>query len=223
MKTLNSIIISLLLFSQSSFSQDSIFFKNKNVLAVKLAEINQTEIKYFHFKSLDEATYTVSKDDVLFLKYSNGIIDTIKSNTNSGTSLVLSIKPDNESQKINIVGKRLYYDDRVLGDQQLKFLIKNYSNPKDREVLMREYRKMKHYELTQKVYAPLGFIVGFAIPVATSSYVLQNETNDDMGLFFGGIVAGAVVRIVNNFIHHVAGNKRHNTKRQIALLYNQNL
>lgn len=223
MKTLNIIAINILFLVQSSFSQDSLFFKNKNVLAVKLVEITQNEIKYFPTKNVDGPIYTINKTDVAFIKYYNGVVDTIKVIESSDNTSNLSEPKVVAYQKINIVGKKLLYGNKSLGDRKLKFLINNYPHTEAKEMLLEEFRKMKNLEMTQKVYAPVGFLVGFAIPVAASYYALSGSPNDPEGIFLGGVIIGAVVRITSNVIHHVSGNKRHAAKRQIALLYNQNL
>ncbi|HBL71843.1 MAG TPA: hypothetical protein DD409_02510 [Bacteroidales bacterium] len=69
------IILMLGLFAVSVFSQDIITMKTGEDISAKVTEITQTEIKYQKWENLEGPQYTVSKYDVLLIRYSNGTKD----------------------------------------------------------------------------------------------------------------------------------------------------
>ncbi len=58
-----------------SFAQDIITKTNGDEIKVKVLEVNQTEIKYKQFDNLNGPLFTISKSDILIIKYENGSKD----------------------------------------------------------------------------------------------------------------------------------------------------
>ena len=54
-------------------AQDIMTLRDGNDLAVKVTEINETEIKYKDFKNLDGPIRVIYKSDVFSIKYENGV------------------------------------------------------------------------------------------------------------------------------------------------------
>jgi hypothetical protein len=55
-----------------AFSQDNIVFKNGDEINAKISEVGESNIKYRKFNNLDGPIYTKSKDEIFYIKYSNG-------------------------------------------------------------------------------------------------------------------------------------------------------
>lgn len=92
---MNSRIVYLLSFSILSvvgYSQDVIVKKDSSKITSKLTEINPQEIKYTRFDNVNGSTYVISKSEVAYVVYENGITEFFKS-TDSHTSDNLSINP----------------------------------------------------------------------------------------------------------------------------------
>ena len=208
-------------------SQDTLCFYSKEKIAVKLDAIEINEVKYRRFDNLNGPSYIVSKDKLSFIKYSNGLVDSLAKQRQIAVAHKQLLSSDKEGV-LNVRSGKVSLDGRTVSDAHLKFLINNYSNPEVKIAMQRKYREMKQHEITQKVFTPLGFVAGFAIPLGTSLSAIDESFygrsgNNTGTIFIGGIIIGAAVRITSCVIHNVAKNKRHHTKKEIAILYNQNL
>lgn len=69
------VLICSLAISNSILAQDMIKLKSGEDLQTKVIEIGTTEIKYKKFDNLDGPTYTVTKEEVVEIKYKNGTVD----------------------------------------------------------------------------------------------------------------------------------------------------
>ena len=56
-------------------AQDTISFRNGEVKAVKVSEVGINDVKYTRFDNADGPKYIVTKNDIHFIKYSGGQID----------------------------------------------------------------------------------------------------------------------------------------------------
>lgn len=83
MKTLFSLAI--LFFSFKVFSQDSIILHSGQVIAGKVSEITQSEVKYRKAGNPDGPLYVISKNDISVIEYKNGSRD-IFSQDNAATN-----------------------------------------------------------------------------------------------------------------------------------------
>ena len=59
------------------FAQDLIILKDRNIIEAKVTEISQTEIRYKRFNHIDGSTIVVPAENVLSIRYENGMIDII--------------------------------------------------------------------------------------------------------------------------------------------------
>lgn len=75
MKKIN--LLTLFLIGIASFcqAQDLITKKTGEDIQAKITEVNQTEIKYKRFDNLDGPVFTLSKADILMIRYENGTKD----------------------------------------------------------------------------------------------------------------------------------------------------
>ena len=69
------VLICSLAISNSILAQDIIKLKSGEDLKTKVIEIGTTEIKYKKIDNLDGPTYTVTKAEVVEIKYKNGTVD----------------------------------------------------------------------------------------------------------------------------------------------------
>lgn len=94
-------------------AQDLITLKNGSDIKSKVTEINLTEIKYKKFDNLNGPIFTISKEDVLIIRYENGTKDIFSNDTKqakvnqdtltTNTSISNSTKPSSKSKKTEII------------------------------------------------------------------------------------------------------------------------
>lgn len=75
MKLLFFILLSLLCFHVSVFSQDMITLKSGEDIKCKVTEVGISEIAYMKFDNPEGPVYKISKSDVLLIVYANGSKD----------------------------------------------------------------------------------------------------------------------------------------------------
>lgn len=213
---LSLLIITVALTAQA---QDTICFKNNTCINAKILEVNSKEVRYLKQELNDGPVYVASGSDIRFLKYKNGVVDSIKTTAVS----VIQNQDTLFLQPITIKGKRLVYDNRNLTDRKLKLLINDYPVPQTREELKREFRKMQRCEIAQKVCAPIGFASGFVLVAGSMVYILDKEPKQTALIAITSVIGGAIIRISSHVIFNVYRNKRFYSRKKIALMYNQNL
>lgn len=204
-------------------AQDTICFKNNTCINAKILEVNSREVKYLKEELSDGPVYVASGNDIRFLKYKNGVVDSIKT---TAVSVLQSQDTMYVVEPITIEGKRLIYNDRSLSDRKLKYLINDYPVPQTREELKRAFSRMKRCEVVQKVYAPIGFAAGFGVVVGSMIYAFEQpfiDSEQNATIVATGIIGGAIIRITSHVIYNVYRNKRFAARKRIALMYNQNL
>lgn len=69
-----------------SFSQDNIVLKNGDEINAKISEVGESNIKYRKFNNQDGPIYTKSKDEIFYIKYSNGEKEMYTNNVNNNSS-----------------------------------------------------------------------------------------------------------------------------------------
>jgi hypothetical protein len=74
---MNKILFSILFICLSSYlySQDTIFFKNREPLVVRVLEISKTEVQYKKFELPDGPVYIVERNDVEKIVFRNGTVE----------------------------------------------------------------------------------------------------------------------------------------------------
>ncbi len=101
----------LSLISVVCFSQDLIIKKNGEEIKAKVSEVNQSEIKYKKIANLTGPVYTISKSEVIMIRYEDGTNDIFNDD---------HAKNNNETNKIDMVLKgkedaNLYYKGKKSG------------------------------------------------------------------------------------------------------------
>lgn len=101
---MKKILLILTLVPLLTFAQDNIILKNGEEINTKIMEINVSNVKYKKYNNQDGPLYTISKDEIFLIKYSNGEKE-ILSNTSSNNSKSKNIK----NKKILISGASTFY------------------------------------------------------------------------------------------------------------------
>ena len=69
---MKKLLLIFTLFPLLTFAQDNIILKNGEDINTKIIEINESNVKYKKYNNLDGPLYTTSKDEIFYIKYSNG-------------------------------------------------------------------------------------------------------------------------------------------------------
>ena len=105
----------LLLLGITSMAQDVITTKDGNDIQAKILEVTTTEVKYKRFSNPNGPTFTISKNDVLIVKYENGEKEVFKD-----TPKTNSYKPNTTekvSEGLNYSQYKDFYDKRYYVSQ----------------------------------------------------------------------------------------------------------
>lgn len=77
------LIIFILAISIRLFGQDTLYFKNKTTVVVKIVEINSAQLKYKRFDNLDGPLFVTEKKDIEYVVYKTGLREVFDANPNS--------------------------------------------------------------------------------------------------------------------------------------------
>lgn len=216
----------IILLSNISNAQDTIYFKDKSVGSVKLNEIGITEIKYQRFNNLNGPVYISSKSDIERIKYSNGKVDTIHSKIEKfkeeKKSNSIKLKPE-----LVLVGDKIYYNDKILGKLKTHQLIANHSLSESQIKLLKDVNKVNLYKNNYNALGAGLFVTGFAVPVVATFGAFSaanSNSNYDKGVetIVAGAVVGAILRIAGHTIFKMGKNKSKAKKIELLKKYNQN-
>ena len=171
MKKIVLIIASLSLYAHL-FSQDSICFMNHTIIAAKIFEVGITDIKYHRFDNIDGPQYIVNKQEIHYIKFANGTVDSIHKAmarsiaepklANKNETINPSTTYNTDAPKIIIKRNRLEYNNRGLGEAKLWMLIDNFPNKEGKVKLMNEFNAMKKYKKAQYISGFSGLGLGLA-------------------------------------------------------------
>jgi hypothetical protein len=96
MKTSIAIITGIILisFCKLSIAQDTIIKKNNDVILAKIIEISPSEIKYNRFDIPNGPAYSIRRDELLRIKYKNGIVDEFSGQKPVSTTITTATKEE---------------------------------------------------------------------------------------------------------------------------------
>lgn len=230
------ICIGVILAPMNVFSQDSIRFMNNNIIATKISEVGITDIKYHRFDNLDGPQYIVNKQDIRYIKFANGTVDSIRVEVaKSTTEPKLEYKNETanlpttstDAPKIIIKRNRLVYNNRGLGEAKLWMLIDNFPSKEGKVKLMTEYNTMKKYKNTQYIagFSGLGLalasvVAGFSLASADTRGSSTNNVSTVVGDIVGGAAIGIILGVTGSTISTIFKAKRVKKRTEIAEMYN---
>jgi hypothetical protein len=213
------IFVLIVVLSQQVLGQDTIYKINGEVIASKIEEINPTVIKFRKFSNLSGPIYSELKNDIFRIKFTNGVIDTLKQ--------VAEIKPQfiNPSEEFQVKSSKskssLMYNN--ISDRDLLYTIQTLPLSDSKNKMLKEYSKMMDYKRTQYLANGLGFGVGFAVPVVVTYLTLSDynyfSSQDGATVIIAGALVGAAIRITGQVLTKMNKNKRLNAKRKVIMLY----
>lgn len=207
-----SYIIAFILIGNWIYSQDSIRFKDNNIIAAKISEVGIFEIKFHRFDNLDGPLYIVNKQDIRYIKFANGITDTISVNQAISSVIKNNIK---NGPKIFINHYRLSYDYHGLNDDGLEMLLEDVSNKNERKKLLNDFESMKRFKRNQYIFGYLGLGTIAAYPVLT----LEVGNTKDKNIVATFVISTAYL-ITTQVLSRYFRTKRYNKKLEIAHRYN---
>jgi hypothetical protein len=156
-------IIIFLLIQLFSWSQDTIRLLNGLSISSKILEVNPLNIKYKIFVNMDGPINIENKNNIAFIKYSNGIIDSFQIvNPLTRSSMILF----QFNHKVDKIGNQYYYPDFnnaefnvPIGIRELLKISNHLAKEKNLKDLLKINRKVKWNN-----HRPIGFaIFGAAI------------------------------------------------------------
>ena len=173
MKKLIFTVIAVMLFGVFVQAQDLITKRSGEDIQAKILEVNQTEIKYKKFDNQDGPTFTISKSDVLMVRYENGtneVFTQTENRTNNYNQGSNNYNNRNIPAGISPNMPYKYYKDKY----DHRFYVPQYGDP----------------------YSPaLGGWGSFFIPGL--GQILLGETGRGLG-YFGGVVGSYVVMAIGS-------------------------
>lgn len=208
------IIVFIFLVCLNLKSQDSIYFRNKSVIAVKIDLITKESVTYKLFNSGSNVNYIVNKDDILKIKYQNGFIEEFK--ITPIEEKVKNIFVQNVSEKIDYktVAKNtnnlfLFIDERKKSD-----------NKKELSLIAIEIQKNYQHKRATGTCVPIfAAFTGASFLVLSLDYLITFG-NPNKEVFYPPIGFGilCVGSVVGNVIFT---NKLRTSRLKFVDLYNQ--
>ncbi len=173
MKNILPVLLFLVLQYQSLFAQDTLLFRNGEKRAVIVSEIDPDNIKYTRFGT-EAPQYIQSKTEIVWIKYKNGSVDSIKV-----TAVNKSISAQGDSPKLEIVDGKIYDQKGAVNENKLWVLICNYPETKTKEQLTVRYKELQKMD-KQKLAWFLGGLGSAYVSYYSGIFVAESGT-DNLG------------------------------------------
>jgi hypothetical protein len=219
---MKKLIIALTLIWCSVKSQDTIRFRNGESKAVKVSEVGLSEIHYNRFDNLTGPKYVASKNDIRYIKYAGGQIDSFAvAKSEPVHEAVIEQKPRpayKQCDKFEIHGNVLYCNGMAVGESKLLKIISSSEANRKKNDMMLAYTAMKKHKKQQYLFGFVGLGLGLGIAYAGFIGAVFSE---DPAPLVGGVLAGAAIGITGAVISGIHKSKRHAKKLEIAKIYNQ--
>ncbi len=218
----------LVIFSFYIHAQDTIRFRNGEIKAVKVTEVGIDNIKYNRFDNVSGPIYTVPKNDVRYIKYSVGEID-------SFPIVKTEVKQIQQPQNLNphsdffhcnklVIGKKdkLLCDGYPLSETKFKSTLVSLPDGVKKINIMKAYTEMKSYKRKQYQYGFGGLIVMAAsITIGFVGTMFSGVYGDISPVpYFVGIAVGGIAAIAGSIISKEYKQKRMAKRYQIVKMYN---
>ncbi len=197
-KTLIKIISFLILqiiFSKNAVSQDSIFFRTGKVVAAKVTEVNNNEVKYYDQQKLSGPLYVVLKNTIKFIKYSDNVIDSFAAVSSPTLS---AFESGTARAKLTVRSKSIYYYGQEISDANLLALLEEIKDERSKERLIAQFDIMKNHKRKHFV-SSFGsfFVLGGSAFYALMLYALGAPELAVPFMIIGGTTFIAVTVISN--------------------------
>lgn len=239
MKKLNLILVFVCI-TVFSKAQDTIKFTNGNVIAAKILEINPTTIKYKPLNNLDGPDYIDEKKRINFIKFANGVVDSLNAIVVEPVQSIQSIPTltplPPQFNKIGLLGNRYFFVDannqrigRGIGINKILKTANAMATEKKIQPLTDLAKKTNTNKKLQTVFGIVGapvIVVGLATTLV--GFALANSTFSDADQSDGENIAlvGASITTIGigfEITSIVNGSLKKKRLKQTVDLYNQNL
>lgn len=229
---MKKIIFLLAIIAFKSYSQDTLRFKNGTYKVVKVTEITSGEVKYHRTDNPDGPLYVNYKSEIASVKYSNGQIDVFNEirpqspPVNTSAVVVAQSSVQNPlNDKIEIGEKKLYYNNRPLGESRMQRLIFAYPDDNKRAKLQESFNQMKSYKKKQYGlgFGFLGAAVGSFI-VGMEMYLISSmsaTSSSNEGFLAFGFIGGTTFGVTGITLSSIYKKKRIEKFRATTKLYNE--
>lgn len=220
---MKKLVLVLLVMVNWAIAQDTIRFRSGDVQAVKVNEVGLTEINYNRFDNLQGPRYVVEKNDISWIKYAGGHIDSFKVVIPEKRNLNTSSQPivQNGEQKIIIRGKKLLYNNRGLGETRLGILVKTHPDNAKRNAMMKPLIEMKQHRTKQYVFGFVGLGVGIVSAyLGAITGILAISEGGAPPELVGVVCVGGAVSITGAVISSIQKKKRNQKKMEVVSIYN---
>ena len=214
---MKKLLLSLIVLSGLVKAQDTIRFANGNIIAAKVTEVGETEIKYNRFDNVSGPLYVAEKNEVKSIKYANGSFD-VFTPTAPKTEKPVSLQQNPTAtsyQKIEIHGRRLMYNDRNINEKTLLRLVDACPDISKRDLLEREKATLFQYRNKRSMSA---WLLYGGIGVAYFGIIAGSEGADGAGAM--AFVLGTGASITGGILTSMYKNKRKQKRVDIAHIYN---
>jgi hypothetical protein len=180
------IIISLVL-NLALSGQDTILFRNGKLETGKVIEITPELVKFTRTTMSNGPVFMMYKSDVERIRFENGEVQDFSKESRPVENSTASVP---SFQKILIVHKTMFYNDRPLSESKLKKLIHAYPDLQKRKVLIAEFNMMINKKRIQHAWSTAGPIVAGVVSLLTVGYAVDSDRSALIPLAFasGGII-----------------------------------
>lgn len=221
---MKKLIIIFTLIWWSARSQDTIRFRNGDTKAVKVSEVGINDIHFSRFDNIEGPKYVVGKNEIRYIKYSGGQIDsfTVVKNEPVIQEPVKEQKPKSaykQCDRFEIRGSVLYCNSMAVGESRLLKIISSSENNRKKNDMMMAYTAMKKHKKQQYLFGFVG--LGAGIAIAYVGFIGAVFTNDPVPLA-GGLLGGVAIGTTGAVLSAIQKSKRRAKKLEIARIYNEN-
>jgi hypothetical protein len=174
-------------------AQDTLVKRNGEKLIVKLLEVNPNDLKYKRFDYQDGPVFTVSKAELSYIVYANGVKESYE---NFVAPVLPPMTLPKEDLTITISGRTSYYfKERRLEEQDMLMVIKKRNDPK----LNMMVKKTSNLHFDQQVATYTGLAV-FSAGLFTSAGIFSRFSSNPPARGRAGRAANAQMRQTGAYI-----------------------
>ena len=217
---MKKLIILLSLIYGCANAQDTLRFRNGETQVVKVNEVGSTEIHYNRFDNLTGPKYVAEKNDVLFIKYSGGQIDSFR--IKQPEVKVAEIPSKNKAaigcDKLVTRDGKIFCNYVAVGESRLSKIILTVEDNDKKNKMLKSFSEMKRHKKNQYLCGFVGLGVAIAAPYLG---FVGSVISEEFAPFAIGAGIGATVGITGGVLSSINKKKRTAKKLEIARIYNE--
>lgn len=146
------ICFTLLIFNLIVYAQDTIYKRTGEIITAKISEINIKDISYKRADLIDGPLFVSNKNDILKIKYANGVTDTFEIVKDSEKQVSayqypVFLVPASNNEITNSVRRGVYlYQSQTISERNVMYLVANKNQVWQNKTIdyhISEYKKNK--------------------------------------------------------------------------------